>query len=45
MPGLGLTLQYVEADTSQLIDIWMIDLGEKSNLGRRHRVIVGQEQL
>lgn len=39
------TLQNVQTDTTQLVDIWMIDLGEKSNLGRRHGVIVREKEL
>jgi len=39
------TFQDVEADATQAVDIWMIDLGQESDLGRRHGVVVGQEKL
>lgn len=34
------TLQYIEADTAQLIDVGVVDLGKKPNLGWHHGVIV-----
>lgn len=40
-----LTLQDVQAYPAQLVDIWMIDLGEESNLRWCHRVVVWQEKL
>ena len=40
-----LTLQHVEADAPQAVDVGVVDLGEEANLGRRHGVVVGKEQL
>lgn len=39
------TLQDVQADTTELVDIRVEDLGEEADLGRRHRVVVGKEEL
>lgn len=40
-----LTLQDVEADTAELVDVRVVDLCQKANLGGRHGVFLGQEQL
>lgn len=40
-----LTLEHVEADSAELVDIRVVDLGEEADLGRRHGVIVGEEEL
>lgn len=39
------TFQDVETDAAKLVDVWVEDLGEKSNLGRCHGVVVREEQL
>ena len=39
------TLQHVKADAPQLIDVWVVNLGEESDLGRRHWVVLGKEGL
>lgn len=39
------TLQDIQTDTAQLIDVRVEDLGEEANLGRSHGVVVGEEQL
>ena len=39
------TLKNVEADAAQLIDVGVKDLGQEADLGRRHGVVVGEEQL
>lgn len=39
------TFQDVKTDAAKLVDVWMEDLGEKSNLGRCHGVVVREEQL
>lgn len=39
------TLQDVKADTAKLIDVGVEYLSEEANLRRRHRVVVGEEQL
>lgn len=40
-----LTLQHVKADAAELVDIWVVDLGEKANLGGRHRIVIGEEEF
>ena len=39
------TLQDVEADAAEFVDVGVEDLGQKPDLGRRHGVVVGKEQL
>lgn len=39
------TLQDVQADAAQLIDVRVEDLGKEADLGRCHRVVVGEEKL
>lgn len=39
------TFQDIQADTAQLVDVRVEDLGEEADLGRDHRVIVGEEEL
>lgn len=41
----GLTLQHVKADATELVDVWMVDLGEEADLGGRHRVIIWEEEF
>ena len=41
----GLTLQDIQADASKAVDVGMVDLGQESDLGRSHGVIIRQEQL
>lgn len=41
----ALTLQHVQAYPAQAVDVWVVDLGQEANLGRRHRVVVREEQL
>jgi hypothetical protein len=40
-----LILENVEANSAELVDIGMINLGQEADLGRSHRIIIGQEQL
>jgi hypothetical protein len=40
-----LTLEDVEADAAQSVDVGVVDLGEEAHLGRGHGVVVGKEQL
>lgn len=40
-----LILEDVQADATQLVDIGVVDLRQKTNLGCVHRVILRQEQL
>jgi hypothetical protein len=39
------TLQHVQADATQLVNVRVEDLGEESNLGRSHGVVVWEEEL
>lgn len=39
------TLQYIQADSAEAVDVGVVDLGEEANLGRSHGVVVGQEQF
>ena len=39
------TLQHIQTDAAQLINVWVIDLGEKSDFWRSHRVVVWQKEL
>lgn len=38
-----LTLQHVETDAAQLVDVGVVDFGQESHLGWRHGVVVGEE--
>lgn len=39
------TFEDIKTDTSQLVNVGMVDLGQKSDLGWRHWVVVWQEEL
>ena len=39
------TLQYVQADATQLVNVWVVDLGQEANLGRCHGIIIRKEEL
>lgn len=39
------TLQNVQTDTTEAINVGVIDLGQEADLGRGHGIVVGQEQL
>jgi hypothetical protein len=41
--GVFLTLQDIQADTAETIDVGVVYLGQEANLGRSHGVVVGQE--
>lgn len=43
--GNGPTLQDVQANSTETIDVGVIDLGKETDLGRSHGVVVGKEQL
>lgn len=38
-------LQYIQANTPELVNVWMVNFGEKSDLGRTHGVILGEKKL
>ena len=40
-----LTLQHVEADASELVDVRVVDLGEEPDLGGHHWVVICEEEL
>ena len=40
-----LTFQDIQTDTTKLVDIGMVDLGQKPNLGRSHGIVIWQEEL
>lgn len=35
----------VEADAAELVNVWVVDLGEETNLGWGHWVVVWEEEL
>lgn len=39
------TLQNVQTNSTETIDVGVVDLGKEADLGRSHGVVVGQEQL
>jgi len=39
------TLQHIEADTAKLVHIWVEDLGEESDFGWSHGIVVGEEKF
>jgi hypothetical protein len=39
------TLQDIEADAAELVHVGVEDLSEEADLGRRHGVVVGEEEL
>jgi len=40
-----LTLQNVQANTAQSVDIWVVDFGQESDLWWRHGIVVWEEEL
>lgn len=40
-----LALENIEANATQPVDVWVVDLGEEADLGRGHGVVVGEEEL
>lgn len=41
----ALTLENIKTDTSKLVDVWMVDLGEEAYLRWSHRIIFREEEL
>ena len=41
----GPTLQDVQTNSTETVDVGVIDLGKEADLGWSHGVVVGQEQL
>ena len=40
-----LVLENVEADSSELVDVWVVDLGSEEDLWWNHWVLIWQEEL
>lgn len=40
-----LTLQHVKADAAELVDVGVVDLGEETDLGGRHWVVIWEEEF
>jgi hypothetical protein len=40
-----LTLEDVEADATQSVDVGVVDLGQEAHLGRGHGIVVWEEEL
>lgn len=40
-----LTLQHIQTDPAKTVDVRVVDLGQEADLGRHHRIVLGQEQL
>ena len=40
-----ITLENIQADTPELVDVWVVDLGQEADLGWCHGVIVWKEEL
>jgi hypothetical protein len=40
-----LTLEDIETDATQPVDVWVVDLGQEADLGRGHGVVIGEEEL
>lgn len=43
--GVRLTLEDVEADATQLVDVGVVDLGKEADLGRGHGVVIREEEF
>jgi hypothetical protein len=39
------TLEHIQTDTTQLVNVGMVDLCQEANLWWCHRVVVGEKQL
>jgi len=39
------TLENIQADPAQAVDVWVVNLGKESDLGGCHGVVIRQEQL
>lgn len=40
-----LTLEDVQTDAAQSVDVGVVDLGEEADLGRGHGVVIGEKEL
>lgn len=41
----GRTFQDIEADSAKLVDVGVEDLGQETNLGCRHGIVIWEEEL
>ncbi len=39
------TLQHIQADTTELVNVRVIDLGKEADFGRCHGVVIGKKEL
>jgi hypothetical protein len=39
------TLQNVQADAAELVDVWVVDLGKEADFGWCHGVVIRKEEL
>ena len=39
------TLENIQTDTAEFVYVWVVNLGEKPDLRRSHRIVIWQEQL
>jgi hypothetical protein len=42
---IGRTLQDIQADSAETVNVGVVDLGEEADFGRCHGIVVGQEQF
>jgi hypothetical protein len=42
---VSLTLQDIQANATQTVNVGVVDLGQEADFGRSHRIVVGQEEL
>lgn len=41
----SLTLQDIQTNAAETINVGVVDLGEEADLGRGHRVVIGKEEF
>lgn len=42
---MKLTLEDIQADAAETVDVGVVDLGQETDLRRGHRIVVGKKQL
>ena len=42
---MQLTLENIQTDTAKLVDIWVVDLGQETNPGWCHGIVVWKEEF
>lgn len=43
--GKSRTLENIQANTAELVDVGMENFGQESDLRRGHRIVIGEEEL